>query len=264
MLYIYKLYRNIVLIKVDDHLMASTSKKTAVSEPKVISKETIKRLLNDVKAIFKSPLTENGIYYTHDDADIMKGYAMIVGPEDTPYFGGFYFFKISYPPDYPHNPPRVTYYTNGDNIRFNPNLYKCGKVCVSLLNTWRGEQWTSCQTISTMLLTLCTLLCKDPLLNEPGVSRDHADFNNYTKIIEYKNIELAMLAMLNRKKSVYPEEFEIFYPFLKENFEKNKDKVVAFLEKRSTIKEVISTNMYSMTVEIDYNKLLTNMKKIVV
>ena len=95
-LYIYKLYRNIVLIKVDDYLMASTSKKSASSEPKVISKETIKRLLSDVKAILKSPLTENGIYYSHDDTDIMKGYAMIVGPEDTPYFGGFYFFKISY------------------------------------------------------------------------------------------------------------------------------------------------------------------------
>ena len=59
-----------------------------------ISKETINRLLKDVKQIIKNPLTENGIYYIHDDTDMLKGYAMIVGPSDTPYFGGFYFFEF--------------------------------------------------------------------------------------------------------------------------------------------------------------------------
>ena len=118
-----------------------------------ISKETINRLLKDVRSIIKSPLTEQGIYYVHDDSDMLKGYAMIVGPSDTPYFGGFYFFEFSYPTDYPHSPPKLKYCTNGNGIRFNPNLYVCGKVCVSLLNTWKGDQWTSCQTISTVLLT---------------------------------------------------------------------------------------------------------------
>ena len=137
-----------------------------------ISKETISRLLTDVKQIIKNPLSENGIYYVHDDTDLLKGYALIIGPSDTPYFGGNYFFQFKFPNDYPHSPPLVTFCTNGNNIRFNPNLYKCGKVCVSLLNTWTGEQWSSCQTITTVLLTLCTLLCKKPLLNEPGVTEN--------------------------------------------------------------------------------------------
>ena len=46
--------------------------------------------------IFKNPLTDNGIYYCHDEEDILKGYAMIMGPEGTPYFGGYYFFEFSY------------------------------------------------------------------------------------------------------------------------------------------------------------------------
>jgi len=32
----------------------------------------------------------------------------------------------------------------GGSVRFNPNLYNCGKVCLSLLGTWggsRGEGW---------------------------------------------------------------------------------------------------------------------------
>ena len=61
-----------------------------------VSKETITRLLKDVKQIMKSPLHENGIYYVHDDIDMMKGYAMIVGSVDTPYFGGYYFFELKF------------------------------------------------------------------------------------------------------------------------------------------------------------------------
>ena len=51
---------------------------------KIVSRETIHRLLSDVKTIMKNPLNDNGIYYIHDDEDMLKGYAMIVGPSDTP------------------------------------------------------------------------------------------------------------------------------------------------------------------------------------
>ena len=203
-----------------------------------ISKETISRLLNDVKQIIKNPLSENGIYYIHDDSDLLKGYALIVGPTDTPYFGGNYLFEFKFPYDYPHSPPGVKYMTNGDNIRFNPNLYVNGKVCISLLNTWRGEQWTSCQSISTVLLNLCTLLCKDPLLNEPGVSKTHTDFANYTKIIEYKNIDIAILRMVSRDANSFCQQFNVFYPNLKENFVKNNDAILKYLEAKAKIYEL--------------------------
>ena len=183
-----------------------------------VSKETISRLLKDVKQILKNPLTENGIYYIHDDTDMMKGYALIIGPSDTPYFGGNYFFELNYPVDYPHSPPKVKYWTNANKIRFNPNLYVCGKVCVSLLNTWRGDQWTSCQTISTVLLTLCTLLCSNPLLNEPGVCKSHNDMSSYNEIIEFANIDVAVCDIVEKKQSVFMPFFENFYPFIKENF----------------------------------------------
>jgi ubiquitin-conjugating enzyme E2 Z len=225
----------------------------------IISKESIMRLVNDIKHIIKNPLTDNGIYYIHDDTEILQGYAMIVGPTETPYFGGFYFFKLKYPIDYPHSPPSITYCTNGDNIRFNPNLYRCGKVCVSLLNTWRGEQWTSCQTITTVLLTLCTLLCKNPLLNEPGVSKNHPDLLKYNEIIEYKNIDIAIMQMYLKKQGVFLEEFEVFYPFLSENFIKNREKILEFLKIKAS-EYCVETNifilLYGMNVNIDYPKLL--------
>jgi ubiquitin-conjugating enzyme E2 Z len=230
-----------------------------------ISKETIKRLLNDVKQIIQNPLTDQGIYYIHDDTDILKGYAMIIGPSETPYFSGFYFFEFNYPVDYPHSPPKVKYCTNGNNIRFNPNLYKCGKVCVSLLNTWRGDQWTSCQTISTVLLTLCTLLCKDPLLNEPGVTKNHRDMNNYNEIIEFSNINIAICNIIKKEKNVYLPFFDNFYVYVKENFNKNYEKIVEFVEKKmedtSIQNKNLTTQMYQMNVNIDYQNVLQKLNK---
>ena len=78
-----------------------------------------------------------------DRMDLMK--ALIIGPEDTPYSGGCFSFDIYFPPGYPSEPPKVNLETTGHrSVRFNPNLYNCGKVCLSLLGTWEGqagEQW---------------------------------------------------------------------------------------------------------------------------
>jgi ubiquitin-protein ligase len=229
-----------------------------------ISKETTKRLAKDVKQIMKYPLTDNGIYYAHDDVNILKGYALIIGTKETPYFAGNYFFEFVFPVDYPYSPPVVTYYTNGNNIRFHPNLYKTGKVCVSLLNTWNGEQWTSCQTISTILLTLCSLLTKDPLLNEPGVNKGHVDLYNYTAIIEYSNIDIAICDIVSKNRFIYNSFFDKFYPIVEENFLKNYNDIVQFIEDKikTTEKCKIKTQLYCMMVEINYTKLLKKIKDI--
>lgn len=39
--------------------------------------------------------------------------------------------------------------TGGGRVRFNPNLYDCGKVCLSLLGTWSGPSWEP--GVSTLL-----------------------------------------------------------------------------------------------------------------
>jgi ubiquitin-conjugating enzyme E2 Z len=225
-----------------------------------IKKETIQRLIKDVKQIKKEPLTTENIYYHHDEENVLKGYALIIGPEGTPYFGGYYLFILDFPEDYPHTPPKVTFVTNGDGIRFNPNLYVDGKVCISLLNTWKGEQWTSCQTISTILLTLGTLLCNNPLLNEPGIHTTHIDFHKYTKIIEYKNIDVAILNILNRHKYSYYSQYTFIQNFdtiMKEKFLENKEKLKLFVneKRKESPPEFIKTTIYYMTVWIDYNRL---------
>jgi ubiquitin-protein ligase len=228
----------------------------------IISKDSVTRLLNDVRNIIKNPLTDNGIYYIHDDEDMLKGYAMIIGTSDTPYFGGFYFFEFNFPSNYPHSPPVVKYLTNGSGIRFNPNLYVCGKVCISILNTWSGEQWTSCQTISTILLTLCTVLCKNPLLNEPGVMIGHRDLENYNKIIEYANIDIAVCDVILKNKNFGSKVYQLFYNYAVESFLKNYDALHSFCIKKNEKEGVqrVTTGFYGMNVVVNYNFLINKLQ----
>lgn len=225
-----------------------------------IAKDTIRRLIHDIKQITNNPLHDQGIYYHHDETDILKGYAMIIGPSDTPYFGGYYFFEFTFPTNYPYSPPIVKYHTNSSKIRFNPNLYCDGKVCISLLNTWKGEQWTSCQSISTVLLTLVTLLCKNPLLNEPHVHIDHPDVEDYTHIIEYSNINIAVCDIVSKKTGIYQPFFDLFYPIIKEKFEENYETVLSFIDKQLQLSPFdkpfyANTSYYTMKLFIDYKQL---------
>ena len=200
-----------------------------------ISKESIHRLLTDVRDIMKNPLHSNGVYYTHDDTDMLRGWAMIVGPEDTPYFGGFYFFKFQFPTDYPYSPPIVTCHTNDGRVRFNPNLYTSGKVCISILNTWRGEQWSGCQNIRSVLMTFQSLLDKEPLLHEPGIRKEHSDFIPYHLMVEYYNYKFACLTLmkeLTTHVSIEPALVPDFKQFMDVTFRENKDRIREILAER--------------------------------
>lgn len=218
-----------------------------------ISTDTVKRLLKDVKQIIKTPLEDNGIYYKHCEENMLKGYALIIGPKDTPYFGGYYFFEFNYPDDYPFSPPKVTYKTNDGLVRYNPNLYKCGKVCVSILNTWSGDKWSSCQTITSVLLTLCSLLNDAPLTNEPGHNKNCIDFLPYQKTIEYKNIDFAICDLLNYDN--IPPSFKLFYPIMIENFMKNYDELCYFISKQPKEEIIYNTKLYQMNIRTCYEEL---------
>lgn len=103
-----------------------------------------------------------------DRLDLLR--ALILGPEDTPYANGCFLFDIHLK-NYPAEPPSVQFLTTaGGLVRFNPNLYNCGKVCLSLLGTWAGPGWISGEsTLLQVLVSIQSLiLVNDPYFNEPG------------------------------------------------------------------------------------------------
>jgi ubiquitin-protein ligase len=239
-----------------------SNNKNENSDSIIITKESAKRLLSDVKDIMKDPLHNEGIYYKHDEENMLKGYALIIGPKESLYFGGNFLFEIIYPNDYPHRPPIVKYKTNDGLTRFHPNLYKNGKVCLSILNTWKGEQWTGCQTIRSVLLTILSILDKNPLLHEPGVSITHRDFENYNKIIRYKSIEVAFLNVISDDCSCCPLYLKnLFKEDIQENYEKNKKEIFDIIKSnKETVN--IKTSLYIMNINIDWKNLKSQIKNI--
>jgi ubiquitin-protein ligase len=97
---------------------------------------------------------------------------MIAGPVGTPYAFGLFEFDCFLPLQYPNAPPQMHLRTTGGGaVRFNPNLYNCGKVCLSLLGTWPGspeEQWNASRsTLLQVLVSVQSMILVDaPYFNE--------------------------------------------------------------------------------------------------
>lgn len=228
-----------------------------------LSKETLKRVISDIKEIKRNPLDENGIFYKHDETNILRGYALIIPTNESPYQYGNYLFIIDFPPNYPFAPPKVLFMTNNGTTRFHPNLYRNGKVCLSLLNTWKGDQWTSCNTLTSVLMNILTLFNEDPFLNEPGIKSDHPEMSIYNDIIEFQNFNTAIYDML------FNEEFRnkirtiegIFRETMLTKFQQNQEKIIMKIKKiqNTQVKKYsVTMNFYRMEEYIDYINLINN------
>ena len=237
-----------------------------MSEKKEVSKDTAKRLIKDIKQMKKEPI--DGIYYKHDENNMLIGYALIIGPEDTPYEGGYDLFVFEFPLDYPYSPPKLKYSTNDGTTRMHPNLYKNGKVCLSILNTWSGDAWTGCQTISSILLTIRSIMTNDPLLHEPGITKNHRDFDTYTEIVRYKNISLAMIDVI--KNNNYFLIFGDLLDIAKKDYADNYEKKLKILQQSKIIfnnntlinkTKCLYTSIYNMSCDVDYDTLEEEIKQ---
>ncbi|KAG8372869.1 hypothetical protein BUALT_Bualt12G0112000 [Buddleja alternifolia] len=141
--------------------------------------------------------------------------AVIIGPHGTPYHDGLFFFDILLPFDYPKQPPKVYYHSHG--YRLNPNLYKSGYVCLSLINTWDGsisEKWTQNSTILQILVSIQGLVLNEkPYFNEPGyrhqINNKSSDWIN--RSVQYNEnafiLSCKTMIHITRKQ---PERFELF------------------------------------------------------
>ncbi|ESK87451.1 ubiquitinating enzyme [Moniliophthora roreri MCA 2997] len=144
-------------------------------------------------AVMATSLPE-GIFVRVDESrnDTLK--AIIAGPQSTPYAGGLFEFDIHLPSTYPNTAPLFNLRTTGKGtVRFNPNLYNCGKVCLSLLGTWSGsadEQWKPGKsTIFQVLISIQSMILVEcPYFNEPGFGQ--VDPNNQGSIAYNKNIRV--------------------------------------------------------------------------
>jgi len=199
-----------------------------------------------------------GLFWINDEKRVNHGWAVVCACQDTPYHGGAFCFEVTFPDNYPFEPPVFNYLTNDGRTRFNPNLYKNGKVCLSLLNTWQGEPWSGVQSLLSVLQAIqSAVINENPLENEPAhpASRDakHPEAEIYKRMIFQATIETAILEQLRNP----PAYLIPIYDAAKAWATKAMPTLIA---KARTLAEahdghVETMNFYSMTVKYRFAEL---------
>uniref|UniRef100_A0A5S6R128 UBIQUITIN_CONJUGAT_2 domain-containing protein n=1 Tax=Trichuris muris TaxID=70415 RepID=A0A5S6R128_TRIMR len=181
-------------------------------------KDRGKRIAREIASLENNlPLSEsNSIFVCVEESrcDVMK--VLITGPDQTPYQNGCFEFDLFFPVSYPFAPPKMTFLTtNGGELRFNPNLYQDGKVCLSILNTWEGrpeEKWNPYCSLLQLLVSIQALIfVKEPYFNEPGfekymcTERGQHLSRNYNQQLRHATLQVAVVEQLRNAGDYFQE-----------------------------------------------------------
>ena len=131
----------------------------------------LRKLLREIGTLNDSLPSNPAIFIRFDCETPQFLRACITAPADTPYAFGLFCFDIFVPDTYPQVPPKFHLLTTGNgSVRFSPNLYADGKVCLSLLNTWSGPKWNQNSTLLQVLVSIQGLILgvEHPYYLEPG------------------------------------------------------------------------------------------------
>ena len=210
----------------------------------------------------KDNLAKEGLYFIINIEDqIDTNYNMlIIGPQDSPYAGGYYMFDCQFPDQYPFFPMKVLSKTQGGNIRKHPNLYKNGKCCFSFLGTWNGPPWTACHNPKTVGISMRSVLTNNPLVNEPGWENVFDEKTKlYEDIVKYFNVKYAVIEVLKNLPENYSDlRSEIYSLFLK-NYN-------IYLDQINSIKyhdmKTVKSPVYSFEINIDCKELISDLNRL--
>lgn len=226
--------------------------------------QSSRRLMKDVQRAQEQLMRDQGIWYVTNDEKIDRGYALIEGPENTPYEGCLLLFSVQFPYDYPFSPPKVLFLTTDRKTRFHPNLYVDGKVCLSILGTYSGPSWSGTQSLSTVLLSILALLDNNPLSHEPTYEKGTlADprHKKYAECVEHNMVQL-MIETIRRFEqnpdthewSPFQEDVQKRLPVIKEKLKK---KIIERAEENQTPGDSI---VYGMTSQFYWKRFAKDWK----
>jgi ubiquitin-conjugating enzyme E2 G1 len=120
----------------------------------------IRRLQSELKQLNKEP---NYFYSAYpNETNFLEWEFIIIGPPETFYEGGMFKGKMTFPKEYPNRPPELNFITN----LYHPNIYKDGRVCISILHEGIdefgyesvNERWNPSHGINTVLMSILSML----------------------------------------------------------------------------------------------------------
>jgi ubiquitin-conjugating enzyme E2 J2 len=107
------------------------------------------RLRMDYMRIMKDPVP----YVTAHplSSNILEWYYVVRGPEGSPYEGGLYHGKLTFPAEFPFKPPSI--YMLTPNGRFKTNI----RLCLSI-SDYHPDTWNPAWSVSTILTGLLSFM----------------------------------------------------------------------------------------------------------
>jgi ubiquitin-conjugating enzyme E2 D len=98
--------------------------------------------------------------YDVERSTAMEWQLALLGPDNTPYFGGTYLIDIIFPKDYPFSSPTIVFLTK----IYHPNINHKGDICMEMLK----DGWKPSYTLSKVMENIQSLL-KTPNPDDPLV-----------------------------------------------------------------------------------------------
>lgn len=95
-----------------------------------------------------------------------------MGPAGSVYEGGLFDALLQFPKDYPNEPPELKITSEF----WHPNVYKDGKVCISILHAsgadphgyeQAAERWLPIHTVESILLSVISMI-QEPNIESPA------------------------------------------------------------------------------------------------
>lgn len=126
----------------------------------------LRALTVEFKSIQDEPVEGFRVNLVNED-NMFEWEVAIFGPPETLYQGGYFKARVTFPADYPYNPPALKFLTKV----WHPNVYENGDLCISILHPPTDdpqsgelpcERWNPTQSVRTVLLSVISLL------NEPN------------------------------------------------------------------------------------------------
>jgi len=160
----------------------------------------LRRLMAEYKQISNNP--PDGIAagpVTEDN--FFEWEAVITGPEETPFQDGVFVATLSFPQDYPLNPPSMKFKSD----LFHPNIYSDGRVCISILHPpgndpmgyeSSNERWSPVQSIEKILLSVMSMIAEPNTESPANVDaakmyrENRTDFNKRAKLSVRKSLDM--------------------------------------------------------------------------
>ena len=151
---------------------------------------SIEKIKNEIKFISDYPFTETGIHIElPKDDNIFEWKGYLIGPDDTPYKGGIFNFKISFPNNFPKKAPMI-YFLNPIyhvNVKYIKGKFleeePLGYVSFSILVWWNGK--LSIKEVLTKLYTIFYLNNPDSPYGIDRAEEFRKNRNLFDKKVEY-------------------------------------------------------------------------------